>query len=166
MMGLLRTPTRIWLRNGLMCSLLSIVAIVSAAFAPAYWRDSATGLAIGGFDPIEYFSHGVSRRGHRNYEAVWRGVSWRFVNSGNQAEFKKNPTVYAPGFAGYDPTAIAEGILVTGHPRIWAIHDTKLYLFHDPVDRALWVKNPDGVIAKAAEVWKTLSLELPVAEAD
>ncbi len=148
------------------CLLVSVVAASSAAFAPAHWRDAATGLAIGGFDPIEYFSRGVSRRGHRSYEAVWRGMSWRFVNSGNQAEFQKNPTVYAPSFAGYDPTAIAEGILVPGHPRIWATHDNKLYLFHDPIDRALWVKDPERVISKANEFWKKLSLELPIAETD
>ena len=145
---------------------LLVAALACAAFAPAHWRDPATGVAIGGFDPINYFTHGKARRGSADHEWVWRGATWRFANSGNRAAFARNPTVYAPQFAGYDVTAIAKGTTVTGHPSIWAVRKNRLYLFHDPVNRRMWQKDPDGVISRATKAWKELSRGLPIAEKD
>lgn len=156
--------SRITVGRGIRALLAIALAVPLAALSPAHWRDAATGLAVGGFDPISYFSHGEPKRGLWVYETVWSGGTWRFLNSGNRAEFIKNPKVYAPRFAGHDPKAIAEGVLVEGHPRIWAIHDKRLYYFHSPVNRSEWVKNPSLYMAKAEEAWKTLSLDLPRVE--
>lgn len=152
------------IRRGIRAVLALALALPVAALAPAHWRDASSGLVVGGFDPISYFSHGVPKRGLWVYETVWSGGTWRFLNSGNRDEFIKNPTVYAPRFAGHDPKAIAEGALVEGHPRIWAIHKKRLYFFYSPVNRSEWVKDPTRYMAKAEKAWKTLSLDLPRAE--
>lgn len=139
------------------------LALACTAAAPVPWQDAATGLAIGGFDPTAYFTHRSPVRGEAAHELVWHGAIWRFVNSGNRSAFAAHPEVYAPQFAGYDVTAIADGRVIEGHPAIWAVHANKLYLFNDSVNRRLWSADPERMVARAAEQWSTLVLDLPSA---
>lgn len=132
-----------------------------AAAAPTHWFDPATGLAIGGYDPLAYFTRRAPRKGLEEHEYTWRGSVWRFLNPGNQAAFARSPNVYAPRFSGYDPFSIANGRPTSGHPGIWAIHERRLYIFHNSANRRLWARDPSGIIARAEKNWPRVGRTLP-----
>lgn len=132
-----------------------------AAADPRVWQDSATGLAIGGYDPLAYHTRGAAAAGSKDHELRWGGAVWRFRNSGNRAAFERHPAVYAPRFAGYDPYALAQGRTVRGLPTLWARHGDRVYLFANLGNLRLWEENPEAIIRRAETHWPDLAAELP-----
>ncbi len=80
---------------------------IFAATTERIVSDPGSGLAIGGFDPVAYFTDAAPRLGSSDFELSFAGVVWRFRNEGNRAAFIANPEVYMPRFGGYDPVAVA-----------------------------------------------------------
>jgi len=146
---------------GLFFMLLVLSSGNLSAFGPAAWQDHATGLAIGGYDPVAYFTENKPQSGHESVELVWGGAIWRFISTGNREAFRLHPYIYAPGFAGYDAYALSNGHTTAGVPLIWARHGDRIYLFHNAANRKLWSEQPDIIIDRAKTNWKTLSLFLP-----
>jgi len=141
---------------------LAGLAIVAGIIAPGPLRaspddrlvvNSDTGLAIGGFDPVAYFSRQKAVQGDPQIELMQNGAVWRFVNDGNRAAFADHPEVYTPRFGGYDPVAIARGVSVPGNALIWAVAGERLYLFYDDKARAEFLANPGLVIESANRKW-------------
>jgi len=137
------------------------LAALNNLYVPIHWTDPATGLAIGGYDPIAYSEFNKPKAGDEDHEYVWHGVSWRFLNRGNLSAFKRSPSRYAPVYAGYDAYALSQGILSIGYPALWTIYEGRLYLFHNGVNRFLWSENAQKLKQKTNENWQTLSLDLP-----
>jgi hypothetical protein len=118
-----------------------------------FWTDPSTGLAIGGFDPVSYFTDGAAMRGDEIYELVWSDVAWRFANSGNRDEFERHPETYAPRFGGFDAMAMTNGQWSEGNPSIWATVDGRLYLFYSTARRDAWLVDPQARIVEAEIQW-------------
>jgi hypothetical protein len=112
-----------------------------------------TGLAISGYDPVAYFTDRAARPGRPEYETRAEGAVWRFRNPGNRVAFIAHPGTYMPAFGGHDPTGIARGVAVAGHPEIWLIYDHRLYLFHSEKTRAAFAADPQGFLAGAERRW-------------
>ena len=125
--------------------------------------DPATGLAIGGYDPVAYFVDRRPRLGKPRFELVWSETIWRFVNEGNMAAFKAAPEIYAPQFGGHDAQVIAEGQLAPGDPKVWAIYRQRLYLFYSPARRFSWMVAPDSYLRQAVRAWdKRLNFKIEI----
>ncbi len=129
--------------------------------APGAWRDSATGFAIGGYDPVAYYINKAPVRGRKGVEHRWGGAVWKFANSGNRDAFAKHPEIYAPGFAGYDARALAKGLTVQGLPVVWAIYRRRVYLFHDAASLQVWRRDREKITAAARANWARLAKEMP-----
>lgn len=119
--------------------------------------DPASGLAISGFDPVAYFSHGKAVQGLPELELRLAGVVWRFANEGNRAAFAESPDVYGPQFGGYDPVAVGRDTSVAGHPLIWAINGDRLYLFYDEAARTEFLADPERIIERARQKWPSVA---------
>lgn len=132
-----------------------------SAITGQVWTDASTGFAIGGFDPIAYFTDRRAVEGKRDLEWEWQGVTWRFANIGNMAAFREHPEVYVPEFGGYGAMTIARGYTVPGSPKIWTLHNNRLYLFYSVEDQSLWQEDPDKWIALAEDHWPKLRQTLP-----
>jgi len=115
--------------------------------------NALTGLAISGFDPVAYFTDAKPKIGRPGLELRLDGTVWRFANEGNRAAFAEHPEVYMPRFGGYDPTAIARGASVPGHPLLWAINGERLYLFYNAEARAAFLAEPSATIERATRKW-------------
>ena len=124
--------------------------------APSAWRDPANGFAIGGYDPVAYFTQHNPTPGQEGIEHSWGGVNWRFVNTGNRDAFAKHPSVYAPQFAGYDAIALSKGLTVQGSPTLWVVHQQRTYLFSDRANLGAWKLNRDKILLSARAKWNTL----------
>ncbi len=118
------------------------------------WR---TGLAIDGIDPVAYFTDSQPLLGKPEFELRYDGVVWRFRNDGNRAAFARNPEVYMPRYGGYDPVAVARGVVVAGNPLLWAVSRQRLYLFFSNAARAQFAANADKILADAEAKWPGLS---------
>ena len=133
----------------------------SAKEGPAVWQDAATGYAVGGYDPIAFFTRGLAIEGQYGIEFAWRGAVWKFRNEGNRLAFERDPAVYAPRYAGYDPYSLAEGRIVQGLPTLWRIYENKLYFFQNVINMRFWAEDPKGVLALAERRWPKMVRKLP-----
>jgi hypothetical protein len=135
---------------------LAILAMTAPAFASLTQRvvvDWYSGLAIGGFDPVAFFTDGKPELGSGNFELRYAGVVWRFTNSGNRSEFSLRPDVYMPQYGGYDPVGVSRGVAVPGNPQLWAIVGERLFLFYDVAQRAKFLSNPARYLAVSERRW-------------
>lgn len=119
--------------------------------------DRYTGLAIGGVDPVSYFTDAVAVKGSPEFEATSNGAVWRFARESNRAFFLANPDVYEPRFGGYDPVGITTGKTVAGVAQIWVIHEDRLYLFGREENRDTFAANPALYLRDADRIWTKLS---------
>ena len=115
-----------------------------------------TGLAIGGFDPVAYFTDAQPMAGQPGFEASEAGAIWRFRNEGNRAFFVAHPEIYGPQFGGYDPTDVARGVPFAGNPRFWLISGRQLYLFGRAESRDAFAADPMHVLREAKQRWPGL----------
>ncbi len=156
------TPARQERKQNSAC-LLALVSLALVLGAGAFVSPAAateqivvdwhTGLAIGGYDPVAYFTDRKPMAGSADLEFRYGGAVWRFCNVGNRAAFAAQPDVYMPKFGGYDPLGVAGGVAVAGNPNVWFIAGERLFLFYDRARREKFAADPDRVIATAERKW-------------
>lgn len=118
--------------------------------------DRFTGLAIGGVDPVAYFTDGRMLAGRADFEVSAEGAVWRFRNAGNRAFFVARPDIYGPQFGGYDPVDVARGVPVAGRPQVWMIAGERLYLFARLESHDAFAADPVAVLDAARRRWPQL----------
>jgi len=126
---------------------------LGAALTQSIVVDRHSGLAIGGYDPVAFFTDGKPMIGRGDVELRYDGVVWRFRNEGNRAAFVERPDVYMPQFGGYDPLGVAHGVAVPGNPDLWVIVGERLFLFYDHARRDQFVASSERFIAAAERKW-------------
>jgi YHS domain-containing protein len=144
-------------------SLAALVAAIAvstggsaqAASPPIYTPSS--GLALGGHDPVAYFTDGRQTAGSTQFETTWQGARWRFASQENLEKFRGEPERYAPQYGGYCAWAIgARNSLAPGDARYWRIVDGKLYVNYDASVQRQWVRDIPGFIAAADRNWPAI----------
>jgi hypothetical protein len=149
------------LRNAfiaLLCSAAAggIALAAQAATTEQLVADRYTGLAIGGFDPVAYFTDAQPLVGQPGFEAAEAGAIWRFRNEGNRAVFVGHPEIYSPQFGGYDPTDVARGVAFAGNPRFWLVAGQRLFLFGRAESRDAFAADPARFAREARQRWPGL----------
>jgi hypothetical protein len=115
--------------------------------------DWHTGLAIGGYDPVAFFTEGRPMAGSGDFELRYAGAIWRFRNVGNRDAFAAQPDIYMPKFGGYDPIGVSRGVAVAGNPNVWLITGKRLYLFYDRGRLEKFAADADRLSAEAERKW-------------
>lgn len=134
---------------------IAFVAITNPAFAEKseIYTGFLSGVALGGYDAVAYFSEKRPVKGSDKYEMSYKGATWRFTSAGNLAKFRADPAVYAPQYGGHCAWAVSQGYTAKGDPEYWRIVDGKLYLNYDAKVQARWEKDIPGFIRKADANW-------------
>ena len=122
--------------------------------------DRYSGLAIGGYDPVAYFTDALAAAGLPDFEATASGAVWRFRNEGNRASFVAHPEIYGPQFGGYDPVDLGRGVTYAGNPRFWLVVGQRLYLFGREQNRDAFAADPARFLNDAASRWPALEQTL------
>lgn len=152
-----RQQRKLWivaaLAGALGFGLFAAATVARAATTERIVVDWHTGLAIGGFDPVAYYTDGKPLPGSGEFEFRFAGAVWRFCNIGNRDAFAARPDVYMPQFGGYDPVAAARGVAVAGNALIWLVVGERLYLFYDRAARDGFRVDPDRVLGAAERKW-------------
>jgi hypothetical protein len=115
--------------------------------------DWHSGLAIGGYDPVAFFTDGRALPGSADFEFRYAGAVWRFHNVGNRAAFAAQPEIYMPQFGGYDPIGVTKGTAVAGNPNVWLVSGQRLYLFYDRARMEKFAADAERIAAEAARKW-------------
>ena len=136
-----------------LCPLLVSPQILHAATTERLISDWHTGLAIGGYDPVAFYTDGEAELGSPDIELAHAGAVWRFRNVGNRAAFAANPDVYMPQFGGYDALGVGQGIAVAGNPSVWTITSGRLFLFYDRQRLENFLADPQRFIGAAERKW-------------
>jgi hypothetical protein len=138
---------------GLLFALAAEPAISPARATERVFVDWHSGLALGGYDPVAFFTEGRPTPGSAEFELRQGGAIWRFVNVGNRAAFAARPDVYMPQYGGYDPLGVARGVAVAGNPNAWLIVGERLFLFYDGERRDKFAADPGRVTSPADRKW-------------
>lgn len=128
--------------------------LAAALVAAAVPLGSAQAQALGGMDAVSLRDAGRVVGGEPSISTHWKGHEWRFANEANRAAFEANPRVYAPGFGGNCPVALADGERRAGRPELFVIVEKTLYLTSSPDARQRLRENPHVVLKRAAVQWK------------
>ena len=95
---------------------------------PAVFTEIIKGVAVGGYDPVAYFTDGKPIAGKPEITLLHDGAIWRFANEANRDAFKAEPAKHAPQYGGYCAWAVANGYTAKGDPKAWTVAGGKLYL--------------------------------------
>ncbi len=134
-------------------ALLPALALARPARAAEPEIFARMGIAIGGADPVGYFTEGGPGGGSAAQALMWRGAVWHFASERHRTAFEMDPTAYCPRFGGYCAWAMAQGYLAPTVPEAWTIHEGRLYLNASLDVRQRWLRDIPGNIAKAEANW-------------
>lgn len=144
---------RLTLKTALALAAIGVpLAAAHAKDAPVY-TGTFSNLAVGGYDPVAYFSEGHPVKGERQFTLKHQGAEWRFASAANREAFAAAPQKYAPQYGGYCAWAVSQGYTASGDPQYWKIVDGKLYLNYDADVQKKWERDIPGFIAKADHNW-------------
>jgi YHS domain-containing protein len=133
--------------------MLAVLAPGARAKEPPVYTGLVKGVAVGGYDPVAYFTEGRAVPGSKDITLEHEGATWRFATEASREAFKADPTRYAPQYGGYCAYAVANGYTAKGDPEAWSVHEGRLYLNYDRTVRSTWEKDKVGYIAKAEKNW-------------
>jgi YHS domain-containing protein len=132
-------------------------AALSASPAAAQQAPVHTGLlsrvAVGGYDPVAYFTDGRPVRGAEAHRITHQGYEYRFASAEHLAAFRANPARYLPQYGGYCAWAVSQGYTASGNPRNWRIVDGKLYLNYNDEIQQRWERDIPGFIRSGDANW-------------
>jgi len=114
------------------------------------------GVALGGYDPVTYFTDGAPKKGDVTIEATYDGALYHFISQDNRTTFEKDPARYAPAYGGFCGYAASVGKVRPADPSIWSIVDGQLIVQHTKGADELWKKDVAGNKAKADKYWPHL----------
>ena len=124
--------------------------------------DPLTGVALGGKDPVSYFTEPAPLMGHPDHEYVWQNVSWYFASAANRDIFRANPQIYAPQFGGHGAMGVARGYVSDSNPDIYVVFKQRLYLFYSASQREAFLLAPDAAARDAEARWPELAKGLSI----
>lgn len=132
-------------------ALLGLALVSTAYAAPAIntlkrglIKDTATGVAINGYDTVAYFTQSKPIKGSDAFVHEWNGAKWKFASQPNLDLFKADPAKYAPQYGGYCAYGVSQGYLVSIEPEQFTVLDGKLYLNYDSGVQKKWTKDIAG----------------------
>ena len=142
-----------------MPTLLRFVAVIAFVFAAGAARAekpevfAEKGIAIGGYDPVAYFTEKKPVKGNAQFGLQWKGATWHFASAPNRDTFKADPAKYAPQYGGYCAFGTSQGYAVKTEPDAWSVVDGKLYLNYNTQVRQRWQQDTPGFIKAADMNW-------------
>lgn len=136
--------------------LAGLFQFASANAADPIYTGIFSNAAVGGYDPVAYFTEGQPVEGSKEFTTEYKGAEWRFSSAENRDLFIGNPSAYAPQYGGYCAWAAAEGKLAKGDPAYWTIVNGKLYLNYDRKVQETWETDIPGFIMKADANWPAI----------
>jgi YHS domain-containing protein len=129
------------------------VSAVTPACADRARLFAPGGVAIGGYDPVAYFTQGRAVAGTQDYMLKWHGAIWLFSSAENLEAFEMDPAAFVPQYGGYCAYGVGEGLTASSDPQIFVVHDGRLYLYSSPRTRSEMESDFSQMVADADRNW-------------
>lgn len=113
-------------------------------------------VALGGHDPVSYFTSGHPEKGSAEFSATFDDATYWFKNAEHRAQFAADPDRYAPQYSGFCAIQVSRGVKAEADPEAWLIHDGKLYVFSGKRGPAMFQEQTASILGKAAQNWPEL----------
>jgi hypothetical protein len=141
--------------------LLAAAGIAASAVSDAPgWADDAppSGMrvALGGYDPVAYFTDGHPVKGTQEFWSVFDNAVYFFRNGEHRAIFSAAPDRYAPQYAGFCAMSMSHGMKMEADPEAWIISDDKLFVFFAKDGIPGFKEEPKIIVGKADANWRAL----------
>jgi hypothetical protein len=136
-----------------LAAVLVLRPVSAKAPQPQIFTGLVKGVAVGGYDPVAYFTEGKAVAGKPEISIEHEGAAWRFASAANRDAFTADPARYAPQYGGYCAYAVAKGYTAKGDPNAWSVVGGKLYLNYNRPTKAEWEKDTAGYIRSADANW-------------
>ncbi len=120
---------------------------------PIVFTGIVKGVAVGGYDPVAYFTDGKPVQGRADITLEHEGAKWHFASEANREAFRADPAKYAPQYGGYCAWGVASGYTAKGDPNAWTIADGKLYLNYNKSVQKNWAQDIPGNVRKGDGNW-------------
>ncbi len=134
--------------------LFSLLVFITTARAEApIYTSFFSNSAVGGYDPVSYFTQGQPVKGKPQFKLRYKAADWYFSSQQHREMFQNNPDKYMPQYGGYCAWAVAHDTTAKGDPLQWTIYQDKLYLNYDKKIQADWAKDKDHWIREANNHW-------------
>ncbi|UYN98199.1 MAG: twin-arginine translocation pathway signal protein [Devosia sp.] len=148
--------------------ILPLFGLAAATITPARGQsivdyiltDPLTGLAIGGMDPVSYFTEAAPLPGKPEYEWTWQGAPWLFATEANRDVFKAHPEIYSPQYGGHGAMGMSRGFVSDADPLIFVLHKQRLFFFYSASNREAFMLAPDAAASRGIANWERLSKSL------
>ena len=134
-------------------SLLILLVGLPDLLAGEIYKSFFSGIAINGYDPVNYFSEGMAEKGSPDIKFEWKEATWLFTSNKNRSLFKSYPVKYAPQYGGHCANGMSEGHKVSSDQTLWRIIDDKLFMFYSKKGRDRWSSNTSQWIKDANQNW-------------
>lgn len=128
--------------------LLSLPSAVAAQV-----NGNGTPHAIGGYDPVAYFTDHHAVRGSEAHAFTWQGAQWLFASDEHRALFAASPSRYAPAYGGYCAYAVSQGRVARIDPEAWSIVNGRLFLNYSIAIRTQWSEDRERYVRDADARW-------------
>lgn len=116
----------------LLASLVLGIFVTGTTMAGNSESHDGHGPAVQGHDPVAYFFDEEALAVDADLTAEWQGVTYRFATDFNRQAFAADPSA-------------------------WAFSGHRLFLFKNAKVREIWLRDPDGNIAKGEAAWPSAS---------
>ena len=140
--------------------IIAVVAFMTVKkVSPVGWgwwgtTNTASGMALHGHDPVDYFDQGSAVIGSNEYTFEWRDAVWHFSSAEHRQRFLASPEDYAPQFGSFCAFAMSKGFTAEILPDAWHIEGGNLYVFADKNVRDEWVAAiPNGSLQLSKDNW-------------
>ena len=143
-----------------MLSRLLLLAALLLSFAGCATHNTARDgddrkLMLRGHDPVAYFTQGKPVPGDPAIKADHEGVTYRFANAGNRAQFVQNPDKFTPQYNGFCSNGAVYGIPLGGNHDTFKIINGKLYMFGGSNSKKYFEMDEAGNLKLADHYWQT-----------
>ncbi len=113
-------------------------------------------IALGGYDPVAYFTDGQPAKGSREFWYAFDDVVYLFRSAQHRERFIADPEQFAPQYDGYCAGGVSKGYKTEPDPEAWLIANGKLFVFEFQDRVPMFRKIIDEVAAKASQNWPAL----------
>lgn len=135
-----------------LAALAATLLLAGCGTLSALWESSVP-LALGGYDPVAYYTIGRPMRGVPENRAEHLGASYRFVNDANRRMFITNPDRYVPQFGGFCAHSATFSLPIAGDPLVYKIVDGRLHLFENASAKAYFEMDQERNLTLARYYW-------------
>ncbi len=141
------------LSHGFVVGLLVLVLALAAHAGEYFERDGA---AIGGYDPVAYFTDRKPAKGSPEFQSTYKGSTFYFISATNRDAFVADPAKFAPQYGGFCAYGMAKGYKAAIEPAAFTVVGDKLYLNYSRAVRAIWALDIHSYVKKADHNWPTV----------